>query len=201
MANRYYRATLTWNLSSHGVAQNTYHFRHDALSADSDSLLRANVMAWMTGVYVTSGLRNVMHTSTQFSNGQLDEVTAQGNLVRHIGGFGDASLSGQSSGDSEPGIVAMSATGRTNEPRVKMGKRWPPCVDSGVIDGLYLNNVLTYMVAATTRWLSGYTVLGVPRYIAGTPSSRTGGWVDSNLTGLVWNIPGSQVTRKIGRGQ
>lgn len=200
MANRFYRATLTWNLGALGVAQNTYHFRHDALTADSDTVLRANVMAWMTGIYVTSGLRNVMHTSIQFASGQLDEVTQTGDLVRHIGGFGDATLSGQSGGDTEPGIVSMSVSGRTNTPKVKMGKRFPPPVDGGVLSSLFINSVLSFMVAATVRWLTGYTVLGVPRYVAGVISTKTGGFVDNNGTGLVYNIPGSQVTRKPGRG-
>ena len=200
MPDFYYKATVRWNNGSLGKIQNTFSFRHNAVVQDSDTTLLANTMAWITGIIVTSGLRIVAHTSITFSDGSLDQVDATGNVIRHVGGFGDATLSGQSSGESMPRPVAMSGTARTNTPKVRGGKRFFPPVEGAVAEGLLINTAMSYLVAAVSRWLAGYTVLGVPRYVSGVFSERTGGFVPFNGTGLVYNVPGTQVTRKPGRG-
>lgn len=200
MADFYYRATLKWTQGSLGIVQNTYTFRHNAVSQDSDTILKANVNAWMQGIYDLSGYRDIMHTSLAFGSGLLEQITSIGTAIRIVGGFGDSTLSGTSGGDSEPATVAGSATARTNVSGVRGGKRFPPPADNNVIGGLLTNTPFSFLVAATVRWLAGYTVLGVPRYVAGVPSTKTGGWVDFNNTGLVINIPGTQVTRKPMRG-
>jgi len=200
MPDFFYKATLRWNNGVLGKVQNTFSFKHNALTQDSDTVLLANVSAWMTGIYVTSGLRNIMHTSVVFSDGGLDQVSATGDIIRHVGGFGDANLSGQSTGESMPGPVAMAATARTNTPKVRGSKRFPPPVEGAVAEGLLTNSAMSFLVAATTRWIAGYTVLGVPRYVAGVFSSQVSSFVPFNGTGLVTNIPGTQVTRKPGRG-
>lgn len=200
MANKYYKVTLGWSVSGLGREYNTFAFREMRPTTDTDANILTDLTAYLTSVYQTSGLRNVMHTSRVFYSGVCWECSASGGTIRQVGTLGSANLSGQSSGDAEPGPVALSVTARTNTPDVRGGKRFPGVVDGGIVGGLLTNGVMSILVAAATRYITPYTVLGVVWYQPGVFSSKTGAFVPFNNQALVTNIPGTQVTRKPLRG-
>lgn len=194
----YIKIAASWNMGSLGIAQNTYTLRWSGAINPLDSVLLSAMSAYLTSIYVTSGLTGVMHSSCTSLGAQVSEITASGALVRIIGGISPA-ISGTSGGDMNAGPTAMSGTARTNVPKVRGSKRFPGVIDSGVVGQLLTNSVMSFLVAAVSRWISGAGSTG-GNYVAGVPSTRTGGWVDFNLTGLVKNVPGTQVTRKPLRG-
>ncbi len=200
MANKYYRATLGWSVAGLGREYNTYSLREDRPTTDTDANILTDIMAYLTGIHVTSGLRNIIHTSRVFYSGVLWECTAGGAVIRQVGTLGSSVLNGQSGGDGEPGTVALSVTARTNTPDVRGGKRWSGVVGGGIVGGLLTNGVFSIVVAALTRYLTPYTVLGVKWYTPGVFSTKTGGFVPFNGQGLAINIPGTQNTRKPLRG-
>ena len=89
---------------------------------------------------------------------------------------------------------------RTGIPRVQGRKRLPGIVESAQFDGLFANALLNALAQAALVYILGLTGWPEISYFPGVPSSKTASWQRFEGTGTVTNIPGTQVTRKPGRG-
>jgi len=153
---------------------------------------------WMTRIYNTSGLRTVISTAFTLISCIVTEHTSTGQLIREVGGISPV-ISGTSSGDSSAGPTAMSAQANTNTPKARGGKRFPPPVDTVVVGQLLTNTALSLLASAASYWLAP-GLGGINPWESGIFSTFAGGFVPFNGTGTVRNIPGTQTTRKPGRG-
>lgn len=200
MADFYYRVVVQWTVANLVGVQNTFTLRHTAGAQDVDAVLLSNVGTWLSQMYSTSAMTALMHTSVVFSGGMMSEVSATGVALRVVGALTPSGLSGTVAGDSEIALVAASSSPRTGVSRVKAGKRWPPFLDSVYQTQVMTNTALSFVVAATARWMAGVFVSGVLRYVPGVLSTKTGGFVPLTGAATVRNYPSSQATRKVGRG-
>jgi len=194
----YYQIRMTWNLGGRGVMQNTFTIRYGGTVAVTDAAVLTQMQNWMNLVYGASGLTSVMSNTVTFLSGIVTEHTVAGALIRELGGI-SPSVNGSSAADILPGVDALSATARTNTPKVRGGKRFGGIVETVINNQLLNNTALSALVAAVSRWITP-ALGGINPWESGVFATSTGQFVPFNGTGIVKNIPGTQVTRKPGRG-
>jgi hypothetical protein len=192
----YYRVDMKFNLANTGSAINNYVFRCSDGIPPLDILVLATAEAWMEKIY--SPMRALMHTSTQLASARVVQIDATGTTIREVGGISPA-VNGTDTGDNLPAPVAASITARTNTSRVRGGKRFPPFSENESVNGFWINAVVQALVQVALAYL-GVPDVFFDNYQAGVISSKTGGFVEFNNKALVSNVPGTQVTRKPGRG-
>lgn len=189
------KITLKFNLNNLSVGMNSFFFR-DSVDIGSDAGYLAAADTWMDDFWAP--LRPVMDSGVVLMSASVDEiVAATGHIDRHIGGITPV-VNGTNNSSALPQIVAGSMFARTDVPKVRGGKRIAGFHAGGSVEGLFTNTVLTALAAAATVWIDGPA--GYATFNPGVWSSKVSGFVDFIPQAGVTNIPGSQVTRKIGRG-
>lgn len=194
----YYQVRLALNFGALGVLQNTYSISYGGSIQLTNSAILSLMTTWMNSIYNTSGLRNTYANEITLKECEVTEHTVAGVLVRTVGNI-SPTVAGNSSADSSALTTAMSAQMNTNTPNVRGAKRFPPPTDDLVVNGLLVNSCVATLAQAAANWISPGLVSTNP-WVAGVFSTSTGQFVFTNGTGTVRNIPGTQTTRKPGRG-
>lgn len=192
----YYKVRVQHRLGALGVLQSTFAITYTGVLALPDSSVLTNMTTWLTRIYNTSGLMNVVANDIVFQSADVTEHTLAGALIRLVGNV-NPTINGIATGDTSALTTAMSAVLKTNEPRVMGKKRFPSPVEGALVDGLITNSVMAALAAAAANWMApGFGA----SWLSGVFSSKVGTFVPFNGSGTVKNIPGTQVTRKPGRG-
>ena len=198
MADEIYRIRMEFSQQGLGIAQNIYWLQNNDLLQPTDGQLLDAAVDWMTAIYAP--LLPHMATTIKSRGLVMDEVDTGGLLVRLIGSRAVAA-DGQSLDDPLPLPAAGSGFVRTNAPKVRGGKRFPGIREAGTIQGLFTNAVTTALAAAVLEWLSGQGIPILLDLITGVLSVTLAQFVPFSDSGVVTNVPGTQVTRKPLRGQ
>lgn len=126
--------------------------------------------------------------------------TAKVSVVRPMGFF-NGFFTGGNAGEEMPGVVTATIIPQTNVARVRARKSFSGWAEGQITEGLFTNTTLSRLAACGARWVMGPTGAGAPRdWGGGTLSLRLGIFAGFTGTFTVTNIPGTMVTRKIGRG-
>jgi len=194
--SKLYKISVRFNDNNHGVAMNSFTWLETSLVPLPDAQVLERSEQWLNAIYAP--LRIYMDTGYSFVEAQVDEISqATGETVRGVGGI-TPTIGGQSAQDMLPAPDAGSALARTAIPRVRGQKRFGGFIEGQQTDGLLLNPLLSALAAATTQWILGAAL--EPAASTGVWSSKTLGFVPFNGSGVVTNVPGTQVSRKPGRG-
>lgn len=192
-----YKATLVFNANNHGVAMNSFVWKYSGLVPLTDNDAVGYTEDWLVDIFAP--LRPLMDSGYALMSGVLDEIDpATGLIVRHVGGL-SPSVSGSNNADMLPAPDAGSALARTNIPRVRGMKRFGGFVEGQQTDGLFINSLVSALATATANWLLGPNN-GTTGFNSGVWSSKAADFVPFANTGMVTNVPGTQVSRKPGRG-
>lgn len=189
------KITLVFNNANRGVAVNSFVWNNnDPIAADSVILSRSE--QWMQAIFTP--LRAHMSNQYTLSSGQVDEINpADGKVLRHIGNI-NPSVSGTSGLEMLPTVDAASALARTNVPKVRGTKRFGGLTEATQVNGLFLNPLVSALATAAAEWLAGTGLSLIDQ--PGVWSSKESGFVPFANSGAVTNVPGTQVSRKPGRG-
>jgi len=194
MAN--FKAIIRFNQQNLGQAVNVFTF--DMTPVFTDAQLLASAANWIAAIY--SPLRNYMDTGCVFASGQVLEVDDAGDTIRIVGGIAPA-VSGLNATEQTQLTSAFTGTARTAVPGVRGSKRFAGMSEIASIEGLLSNAALSALATAVANWLVGpIPPVGSGGARAGVISSAVAGFVPFTNSGIATNIPGTQVTRKPGRG-
>lgn len=191
-----YKVTVAFNQNNLGRAMNSFTWRDNVDTFLLDSAVLAASENYINDIF--GPLRPYMDTGYVFIEGQVAEIAAaDGSVVRLVGGI-TPTISGTAAGDMLPSVVAASGLARTEVPKVRGTKRFGGIVEAKQDNGLFDNPLLAALAGAVAEWIAGDALglLSSP----GVWSEKQAGFVPFNGSGLVTNIPGSQVSRKPGRG-
>lgn len=194
----YYQVRLALAFGALGVLQNTFAIEYSGAIAPADSGILTNMTTWMNRIYGNSSLRDYYADNITLKECVVTEHDVAGVLLRIVGGI-SPTVSGNSNVDSSALTTTMTGSGKTNQPKVRGSKRFPTPIDSVVVDGLLLNAAVGALAQATANWIAP-GLGGVFPWYSGVFSEAVGHFVRFNGIGVVRNIPGTQVTRKPGRG-
>lgn len=190
-----YKVILTFNLNNLSTGQNSFIVRDPALIPYTDGLLLPILEDWVTSMW--DSLRNHMDSGCTLISGAVDEIdNATGEVIRHVGNI-SPSCNGAIGGDALTHFSAGSAFARTGVPGVRGSKRIAGLSEASSVDGLWTNLLLAALGTFASRWLVG---LNPDNLEAGVWSSKVSSFVPFVPQGGVTNVPGTQVSRKIGRG-
>jgi len=192
-----YKVEVRFNNQNLGSAVNVFYAQDTNVTPDPDQDVLDRMETWIQNVY--GSLRPLMDTGFVFASGRVLEVDNLGVLVRIIGGI-NPDISGLVTAQTLTLPAAGSATARTATPRVQGRKRFGGLVEGSLLDGLYDNALLTALGTALIQWLIGPGFGIVASWLSGVISSKLENFAPFDDNGLVTNIPGTQVTRKPGRG-
>jgi hypothetical protein len=108
---------------------------------------------------------------------------------------------GGATGEEYSGVVTGTITPATNIARTRARKSLSGFVESVILQGLFDNSGFARLVNFGAYWVYGPTAAGVANaWLPGTLSLRLGQFAGFTGSFTVTNVPGTQVTRKIGRG-
>jgi hypothetical protein len=196
MATQYFRIDVKFSLGASGAAINNYVMRYTDPLPALDTAVLSTATTWMEKIY--EPIKQYMDTNTVLASARVVEIDANGQTIREVGGISPG-ISGTSVADSLPAPVAPSITARTNTSRVRGGKRFPPFNEAASTEGFWINAIVNALVQVALAYL-GVPDVFFDTWQAGVISSKVGGFVPFNGKALVSNVPGTQVTRKPGRG-
>jgi hypothetical protein len=126
--------------------------------------------------------------------------TAHVAVVRPVG-FINGFYVGGAVGEEYSGVMTGAITPATNVARTRARKSISGFTETNVIQGLFDNALFTRLINFGAFWVSGPTSAGVANdWGAGTLSLRLGIFAGFTGSFTVTNVPGTMVTRKIGRG-
>ena len=190
-----YKAVVTTNLNNLSTAQNSFVGQFNAAIAPTDGAILAIFEDWIELIW--DSLRGQIDSGCVRTGGTVDEINnATGEVIRHVGNISPV-MDGQATGDSNVHTVAGSMFARTNVPGVRGSKRIAGLTETNTVDGLFNNAILAALTTAATRWIAGP---GVLLWRGGVWSSKMSSFVPFANQGGTTNVPGTQTTRKIGRG-
>ena len=192
-----YRVTLTFSANGYGTASNVFHVQNTSSTQPSDALILGDMSNYMSGIF--NQLRPYMSNTTTLLSGLVQLVNGAGQVIRNIGGI-TPTVGGTATSEASANTVAMSVTARTNEPKVRGGKRFPGLVESSLVGQVFTNGMVAILTNVLALWIGGYLGGGIRPYLAGVVSSKVVAFVPFNGTGILKNYPGTQVTRKPFRG-
>jgi len=191
-----YSVNVKFNAGNTGVAHNVFYFQYTNLGQPTDAGVLSAASSWVARIYAP--LRDIMSTAYVGQGVRVDLLDADGHVDRHIGTVNPV-VSGNSGNDANSGPTAMSGLARTAIPRVRGSKRFPGIIDTQVVGQLLINNAVGRLAQAVGEWLVADTTFPVG-YQAGVWSTRENMFIPFGASGMVTNVPGTQVTRKPFRG-
>jgi len=191
-----YSVNLKFNAGNTGVAHNVFYMQYTNLGQPPDAGVLNMAQSWLNRVYAP--LRNFMSTSYVSQGARVDLLDADGRIDRHIGTV-SVVATGNSGNDPNSGPTSMSGLARTGIPKVRGGKRFPGIIDTKVAGLLLTNDAVGAMAQAVAEWLVADTSFPFG-YQSGVWSTRENMFIPFSASGMVTNVPGTQVTRKPFRG-
>jgi len=193
-----YKMTVVFNAAGLGVSTNVFWFQDQDSSPPIDSLVLGLASDWAEAMW--EPISGFMADSFKLKEAIVDEVDSQGAKIRNVGSI-DPAIDGNSPGDPLALTTAGSSFVRTSTPRVQGRKRWPGFHEGTTAGGLFINNLLSALAAATLEWLGGPGTIIFASFVSGVISKRIGDFVPFADSGVATSVPGTQVTRKPLRGQ
>lgn len=190
------RTTLTLNRGNQGVAMND--FCHTTGAVDPTwSVTSAVLTAYINAIY--SPLRSVMTNTMTLISCQVDKINPDGTVQATLGSI-VPTVSGLSTTDMNSGPTSMTIGARTLVPKVRGGKRFAGANQDVIVSQLFVNPTVLLMAQAAAAYITIYVSSGVT-FTPGVISTKVAGFVPFSTSGA-WtkNVPGTQVTRKPGRG-
>lgn len=191
-----YSINVSFNAGNVGKAYNVFYMEWNTIGSPPDSLVLSTALQWVNRVY--SALRPVMSQSYVHAGTRVDEVDDLGVVVRHIGTI-SPTVNGTAVADANSGPTAMSGLARTAIPKVRGSKRFPGVTEVGVSGQLLTNVAASALAQAVADWLAVDNT-GTSFWRPGVMSSLMSSFVPFSNSGMVTNVPGTQVTRKPFRG-
>lgn len=193
-----YKIALSFSNNARGLAMNSFTWAYDfGSSVLDDSVVLSTSTTWINLIF--NSLRPRMDSGYVLTSAVVSEISpVTGELIRIIGGI-TPTCSGTAATEMLPCVDAASAFCRTQVPRVRGSKRFGGVIEGDQADGLFNNTLVTALATAVAYWLAGPSA-GFPGYSSGVWSSRVSNYVPFANSAVVTNIPGTQVSRKPGRG-
>lgn len=191
-----YQVVVTHNQQNLGIAQNKYWFEAPP-ELPGNPLWLAAVGSWMDAIY--SPLQSSLDSGFVSMGVSIDMVDNDGSVLTHMGTTNPA-ISGTNAGDQLALTTALTLTARTFAPKIRGSKRIGGAEEGTQKDGLFLNGMLTAGVTAAIQWVLGPAGFGIAGAQAGVLSRTYQAFYPFTGSLQVTNIPGTQVTRKPGRG-
>lgn len=190
------KTTLTLNRGNQGVAMNTF-FHSTGADSPSWSTISAALTTYINNLYAP--MRNFMSTAMTLISCTVEEVNSAGEVIGLLGSI-TPTVDGNSANDMNSGPTAMTIGARTLYPKIRGSKRFAGVTDGNVVNQLLTNAALNGLAQAAAAYITVYSSGGV-NFSPGVISTTLPGFAHFSLTGA-WakNIPGTQVTRKPGRG-
>lgn len=205
------RITVTL-LDTHGqIVQNTWFTQlvEDLGLPDADAL--TDMTAWMA--YIYGFLDSFMDNEMQLADAVVDVVEKAGvydpdpaintafvQTVRTVGNIFwtfTPAVSGEQYSSTVPAVMSMA----TGQPGTRGRKSISGFAESAVAQGLLMNSVVAGMASAAVGWLNGPTGTGgTYLWFPGVLSLKNGVFAPFKTPAVITNIPGTLVSRKIGRG-
>lgn len=192
----YFRITLKFNQQSLGSAFNVFYFRN-SVGSPTDTQIRTVATDYINDIFDT--LRNSMDAGCTFSSCQIDEVNLANETIRSLGSI-TPTVSGTASGDQLSLFTAGSMFARTDRAKTRGSKRLPGISEGRHVDGLFDNTLITALVNAALAYFSERGSVLTWIFQPGVISLIDNTWHALSGSAVVTNVPGSQVTRKVGRG-
>lgn len=192
-----FRVNIRFNQQNLGTAINTFTCIQEFGEILNDATLLNDMTSWMEDIY--DPLLSLMDTGFQFASGQVLEMGEDGSIVRIVGSI-SPDISGTANSDQLALPTAASAFVRTNEPKIRGSKRFSGFCEPNQADGLFDNALLNAMALAVIAWASNRGSVLTALYEPGVLSTSLETFVRFAGTAVITNIPGTQVTRKPGRG-
>lgn len=190
-----YKIILTFNLNNLSTAQNSFVFSDNGIIPSTDAFVLSEAEDWITNMF--DAIKSYMDAGVTLTSAVVDELNnATGEVLRHVGSI-SPSASGALTGDSLPHFAAGSVFARTGVPGVRGSKRIAGISEAQSTDGLFQNGALAALATLAARWLVGPAASA---FLGGVWSSKALSFVPFVNQGGATNVPGTQVTRKIGRG-
>lgn len=190
-----YKISVTLNAGGRGKAVNVFYARNVAATQPSDAVVIATLTGWVGSIF--SALRPWISNTYTHMETLVQAIDNNGTVIRNVG-TGTAAVAGTAVGDPSAGTTAMSMMARTNVPKVRGSKRIAGLIDSGVVGQLLTNAALAALASAVSQWVLGPGAGS--QFFPGVHSTTLPGFVNFSGVGVVTNVPGTQVTRKPGRG-
>jgi len=192
----YFRITLKFNQQSLGAAINVFYFRNSA-GTPTDAQIRTVATDYLNDIF--SDLRGSMDAGCSLSSCQVDEVNLGNETIRSLGSI-TPTVSGTASGDQLSLFTAGSMFARTDRAKTRGSKRLPGISESRHSDGLFDNTLVNALVTAALAYFAERGSVLTWIFQPGVISLLDNTWHALRGSAVVTNVPGSQVTRKVGRG-
>jgi len=192
----FYKIVVNFNGFNLSKCTNVF-FMEDGALPSTDAVKIGAAENWLDAIY--GAVNTWADTNYTLMDATLYEVDGAGQVVRIVGGL-NPSIDGQLGGEGLSLTTAGSGSARTNIPRVRGSKRFGGIGEIVQADGLFTNAILSALAQAVLEWLLGATSTSGVNFPGGVISTAAETFVPFNDSGLVTNIPGTQVTRKPGRG-
>lgn len=192
----YYKIIVTFNNHNLGKAVNVFHFRN-ASGGPTDNQLRDVASGYIEDFYGT--MTALLDGNLVFMDAQLVEVDLADEVVRVLGSL-TPTITPSGSGDMLSLTTAGSIFARTSLAKARGSKRIPGIRENQLLGALFDNAILNAMVNAALVYISDRGSVLTWIFRPGVISVVNAAWADFSGTAVVTNIPGTQVTRKVGRG-
>lgn len=191
---------------------NTFYAQNRETVGISDDDVQQNFQDWANALF--GALNGKIDSQNAWGSCQLDVVevtgvynsnpelnTAKVTVVRPIG-FIAPTVTFGAAGEEYTGIATMSIIPQTNVARARARKSLSGFTEAYYTQGVVDNALLTSGVLFGLRWVQGPSGLAEVTFEwgAGTLSLRLGVFAGFTGTYTVNAIPGTMITRKIGRG-
>lgn len=191
-----YKVDIRFNNQGLGSAQNVFWFESGAAAGEHSFILSA-ATSWIQTIY--GPLRPFMDTGCSFASGRVLRVAEDGEVLEVIGSITPV-IGGTNNSEGLALPTAGSSFARTNNAKVKGSKRWPGFVEGTQVDGLFTNAIVAAMAQAVAEWIGSF-LIALFQATPGVLSTSEVTFLPFSGTGVVTNVPGTQVTRKPLRGQ
>ncbi len=190
------RTTVTLNRGNQGVAMNTFCHTTGA-GSPTWAVTSAVLLVYLNNIY--SPLRSVMNVGMTLISCTVESINPNGTVIGALGSIAPT-VNGLSNTDMNSGPTSMTIGAKTVVPRVRGNKRFAGANQDVIVGQLFQNPTVVLLAQAAAAFITPYVSGGVT-FTPGVISVKEGGFVPFSLSGAVAkNIPGTQVTRKPGRG-
>lgn len=192
-----YRANVKFNMQNLGSGVNTFVFEIPGGTQPSNNEIRQAVKDWIEDLY--DEIKTQMDNGCTFASGQIVRLASDGTTDALIGGF-SADISGTADGSQLASTTAASMYARTDLAGIRGSKRIPGIFEGAQDNALFDNSLLVDLAFFAGKMLFNFFVTFILEGVPGVWSTREQAFVPFSDTAVVTNVPGTQVTRKPGRG-
>lgn len=191
---------------------NTFYTQCKEASGVADSTVLAELEDWIEAVF--GSINGKVDAGVSFGDCSVDVVevtgvydpdpalnTAKVTVVRPVG-FITPGIANGATGEEYSGVDTITIIPATNVSKTRARKSLSGFTEAFVDQQLLINALLSDAIFFGVQWVLGPSGLPgiVSEWLAGTLSLRLDLFAAFTGTFTITNVPGTQVTRKIGRG-